>query len=80
MPKTKAKRKTKKTKVKKSAKRKLVRKPKKRATARAVGRKYIIVKEGKRPLGRVMAEGAAGGAGVGFGVAAGHEFGEWVFD
>lgn len=78
------KKRAKKSTKKSSTKRKLTKvKKKAKKKTRAKAQPQVIILRGghmvreKRPgLGRGMAEGAA----AGFGIAAGHEFGEWVFD
>ena len=39
-----------------------------------------IVKTGRPTYRRIAGENAAGGLGTGFGFAAGHSFGDWLFD
>lgn len=73
----------KKSSKKKSTKKKSVKRKVKKSTRKAArGQQQIIVikGEGRVPLKRAAAENAAGGFGAGFGIAAGHEFGEWLFD
>lgn len=66
------------------SKRKTTKRASKQKTTRKAARsrqQIIIIKgEGRVPLRRAAAEQAAGGFGAGFGIAAGHEFGEWIFD
>lgn len=68
-----------KSKAKKTTKRSSKKKSSKRKAGPSAVRKMVIVQE-RVPLGRAAAENAAGGFGAGFGIAAGHEFGEWMFD
>ena len=80
-----AKKKTsKKSKTAKTSKRKTTKRTSKKKTTRKAARsqqQVIIIKgEGRVPLKRAAAEQAAGGFGAGFGIAAGHEFGEWLYD
>lgn len=39
-----------------------------------------IVKTGRPTYRRIAGENAAGGFGAGFGIGAGHAFGDWIFD
>lgn len=75
------KRKSKKSKTKKTSKQKSKSKKKtiKRKSQKTAP--IIYIKEQKRPsFKRVAGENAVGGVAAGFGVAAGHSFGDWLFD
>lgn len=66
-----------KKKVKKVTKKKSTKKTKKVSKTKT---KRIVV-TGKRPTyRRIAGENAAGGFGAGFGIGAGHAFGDWLFD
>lgn len=66
-----------KKKVKKVAKKKSTKKTKKISKTKT---KRIVI-TGKRPTyRRIAGENAAGGLGAGFGIGAGHAFGDWLFD
>lgn len=43
-------------------------------------REVVYIREQNRPFKRVAGEQAIGGAAAGFGIAAGHSFGDWLFD
>lgn len=57
---------------------KKVKKIAKKATKKVTKTKRIVGR--KTSYGRIAGENAAGGLGTGFGFAAGHSFGDWLFD
>lgn len=73
--------KTKKVSKRKSSKRKSSKKKtsKRKSSGKII--ETIYIREQKQPsFKRVAGENAVGGLAAGFGVAAGHEFGDWLFD
>ena len=64
-----------KSKVSKKKKKKIAKKATKK-----VKKTKRIVKTGRPTYRRIAGENAAGGFGAGFGIGAGHAFGDWIFD
>ena len=64
----------------KKKKKKVAKKKSTKKTKKTSKTKRIVI-TGKRPTyRRIAGENAAGGFGAGFGIGAGHAFGDWIFD